>query len=100
MSGDLEAFPRPDLSLMLTSLLLSILPPAIFAMLVITWAQSRSRVDVAEAAITKTHRVVIQRLQRDRVLRLRWSDPLLDDAGFLLAVDRDARRGETSEVLR
>lgn len=100
MSGDLEAFPRPDLSLMLTSLLLSILPPAIFAMLVITWAQSRSRVDAAEAAITKTHRVVIQRLQHDRVLRLRWSDPLLDDAEFLLAVDRDARRGETSEVLR
>lgn len=100
LSGDLEAFPRPDLSLLLTSLLLSILPPAIFAMLVMTWAQGRSRVDAAEAAITQAHRVVIQRMQRDRVLRLRWSDPLLADAEFLLAVDQDARRADATEVLR
>lgn len=85
LAGDLERFPRPDLSMMLTSLLLSLLPTAVFAMFVLTFAQSRSRVDRAEQRIREMHRETIVRLQREGVLRLRWDDPLLADAEFLLS---------------
>lgn len=93
MAGDLESFPRPDMSMMLTSLLLSTLPTAIFAMFVLSWAQSRSRVDTAESRIRQMHHETIARLQREGVLRLRWDDPLLADAEFLLS----AGTAETTE---
>jgi hypothetical protein len=91
LSGDLSAFPHPDFSMLLTSLLLSLLPTAIFAMLVISWAQSRWRIDRAEASIRDNHQATIRRLQQDRVLRLRWDDPLLADAEFLLSVNVDRK---------
>ncbi len=85
MGGDLERFPRPDMSMMLTSLLLSLLPTALFSMFVLSFAQSRSRVDRAETRIREMHHETIAHLQRDGVLRLRWDDPLLADAEFLLS---------------
>ncbi len=91
LSGDLSAFPHPDLAMLLTSLLLSLLPTAIFAMLVISWAQTRWRIDRAEASIRDNHQATIRRLQQDRVLRLRWDDPLLADAEFLLSVNADRK---------
>jgi len=90
-SGDLTAFPQPNASMLLTSLLLSILPTAIFAMLVISWAQGRWRIDRAESRIRENHQVTINRLQQERVLRLRWDDPLLADAEFLLSVDNHSK---------
>lgn len=89
-SSDLAAFPRPDLAMILTSLLLSLLPTAIFAMIVVSAAQSRRRVDEAEAAIRQQHHATIQRLKQNRTLRLRWDDPLLADAEFMLSVDSPA----------
>lgn len=91
LSGDLSDFPAPDLGMLLTSLLLSILPTAIFAMIVISWAQSRWRIDSAESQIRADHHAAIRRLQRERVLRLRWDDPLLADAEFLLSVHADPK---------
>ncbi|MGI9474295.1 MAG: hypothetical protein ACR2NZ_22330 [Rubripirellula sp.] len=85
LAGDLERFPRPHMSMMLTSLLLSSLPTAIFAMLVLSFAQSRSRVDRAESRIRDVHHETIQRLQREGVLQLQWDEPLLADAEFLLS---------------
>jgi hypothetical protein len=71
--------------MMLTSFLLSLLPTALFAMIVLSVAQSRSRVNEAESRIRETHRDTIGRLQRDGVLQLRWDEPLLADAEFLLS---------------
>jgi hypothetical protein len=85
LSGELEKFPRPDLSMMLTSFLLSLLPTALFAMVVLSVAQNRSRVSRAEQRIRDTHHDTIERLQREGVLRLRWDEPLLADAEFLLS---------------
>lgn len=85
MGGGLESFPRPEMSMLLTSLLLSILPTAIFAMVVLSLAQGRSRVDRAEKRIRERHHETILQLQRDGVLSLRWDDPLLADAEFLLS---------------
>ena len=84
-TGDLSQFPRPDLATVLTSVVLSVLPTAIFAMLVLSWVQGRRRVDPTEQAIRDRHREAISRLQEQRVLRLEWDDPLLADAEFLLS---------------
>lgn len=86
LAGDLEMFPRPDMAMMLTSFFLSLLPTALFAMLVLSVSQSRSRVNRAETRIREIHHETIARLQRDGVLRLRWDEPLLADAEFLLSV--------------
>ncbi|NND98306.1 MAG: hypothetical protein HKN47_13355 [Pirellulaceae bacterium] len=84
-SGDLDSFPRPDFSMIFTSLLVSILPTALFAMMILSLAQSRSRINRAEKRIRDLHHETIKRLQAEGVLRLRWDDPLLTDAEFLLS---------------
>lgn len=85
LAGDLSKFPRPDFAMMMTSLLLSILPTALFAMIVLSWSQSRRRVELAEEAIRQRHHDTIANLQKKRVLRLQWDEPLLADAEFLLS---------------
>lgn len=85
LGGELTSFPRPDLAMILTSLLLSSLPLAIFAMMVLSASQSRSKVRKAEKRIRDVHHETIDRLQREGVLRLSWDEPLLADAEFLLS---------------
>jgi hypothetical protein len=86
----LERFPKPELAMVLTSLLLSVLPTAIFAMIAIASAQSNSRTMKAALAIREGHDKTIAQLQQDGVLRLRWDDPLLTDAEFLVRAGRSA----------
>lgn len=87
-SDALEAFPHPDAAMLLTSLLLSLLPTALFAMLVLTWAQRAGSVRAAEQRIRQRHDEAIARLQQENILRLRWDDPQLADAEFLLNASR------------
>lgn len=82
---DLEHFPKPEFATVLTSLVLSILPTAIFAMIALSIAQSAGRVNQAAKSIRDGHDRAIGELQRDRVLRLRWDDSLLSDAEFLVS---------------
>ena len=100
LSGDLHAFPRPELAMLLTSLLLSILPTAIFAMFMISWAQGRWLIDRAEAQIREAHAQAIARLQQSRVLRLRWDDPLLADAEFLLSAGAELQQSPLIQEAR
>jgi len=86
----LERFPKPELAMVLTSLLLSVLPTAIFAMIAIASAQTHSRTAKAALAIREGHDKTIAQLQQDGVLRLRWDDPLLTDAEFLVRAGRSA----------
>ena len=88
LGGELDSFPRPEFSMIFTSLLVSILPTALFAMLVLSWAQRRGSVVNAEKRIRDQHHETILRLQKSGVLRLRWDDPLLTDAEFLLSAGR------------
>ncbi|KAA5545251.1 GTPase domain-containing protein [Roseiconus nitratireducens] len=81
----MEHFPKPEFATVLTSLLLSVFPTAVFAMIALSVAQSRRRVRAAEQAIREQHEQAIDDLQRDRVLRLQWDDPLLSDAEFLVS---------------
>jgi hypothetical protein len=54
-------------------------------MVVLSWSQSRRRVERAEEAIRRRHHETIASLQKKRVLRLQWDEPLLADAEFLLS---------------
>ena len=85
LAGDLDRFPHPDLSMMLTSLFLSTLPTAIFAMLVLSFSQSRGKVATVQKRIRDVHHETIEQLQQDGVLQLCWDEPLLSDAEFLLS---------------
>lgn len=87
-TATLDDFPRPDASFLITGLLLSLLPTSVFSMIVLTIVQSRRRVNRIESAIHARHDQLIQRLQKEGVLRLSWSDPLLADAEFLLSIGR------------
>ncbi|PAY20923.1 hypothetical protein CKO51_03330 [Rhodopirellula sp. SM50] len=84
----LEHFPKPEFAMVLTSLVLSLLPTAIFAMIALSVAQSNGRTQRAQQAIRHGHEEAITQLQQDRVLRLRWDDPLLTDAEFLVSAGR------------
>jgi hypothetical protein len=84
----LERFPKPEFAMVLTSLVLSLLPTAIFAMIALSIAQSHGRTEDAQTAIRQGHEEAISQLQQDRVLRLRWDDPLLTDAEFLVSAGR------------
>lgn len=84
----IERFPTPELAMVLTSVLLSVLPTALFAMIALSFAQSNGRTGKAVRAIREGHDQAIEHMQRDRVLRLRWDDPLLTDAEFLVRAGR------------
>ncbi|MEL6107848.1 MAG: hypothetical protein AAFU85_17625 [Planctomycetota bacterium] len=88
--ASMEHFPTPEFSTITTSLLLSLLPTSIFAMISLSIAQSTARVESAVAMIRDGHDQAIAELHRDRVLRLRWDDPLLTDAEFLVSAGTDA----------
>ncbi|MEC7407195.1 MAG: hypothetical protein VYB72_00165, partial [Planctomycetota bacterium] len=85
-SVNLDGFPAPPAGMLLTSVLLSLLPTGIFAMIVLSLVQSRQRVEKVEQSIRSRHHDVIHSLQMSGVLQLRWDDPLLKDAEFLLTV--------------
>ena len=78
------AFPTPPASMLLTSFILSLLPTAIFSMLVLSCSQSYRRVRAIEKAIRSRHHEAIETLQTRGVLQLQWDDPLLSDAEFLV----------------
>ena len=84
----LEEFPKPEFAMVLTSLLLSLLPTAIFAMIALSVAQSTGRTTEALKSIRTAHDEAIEQMQQDRVLHLRWDDPLLTDAEFLVSAGR------------
>lgn len=84
----LDRFPQPEFAMVLTSLFLSLLPTAIFAMIALSIAQSNGRTENAQNWIRQGHDEAISQLQQDRVLRLRWDDPLLRDAEFLVSAGR------------
>jgi len=77
-------FPSPDAAMLFTSLALSLLPTAVFAMFVLSSSQGHRRVRIVEQTIRTRHHESIEALQRSGVLQLHWDDPLLSDAEFLL----------------
>ncbi|EMI45804.1 hypothetical protein [Rhodopirellula sp. SWK7] len=93
----LEKFPHPSAGMLLTSVLLSLLPMAIFSMIVLSICQGRRRIEKIARSLRNQHDTMIDKLQRDGVLRLRWSDPVLADAEFLLSIGRMAKSSNHQE---
>ncbi|EMI56540.1 putative membrane protein [Rhodopirellula sallentina SM41] len=94
----LQRFPHPSAGMLFTSVLLSLLPMAIFAMIVLSVCQGRRRIERIARSLRTQHDAMIETLQRDGVLRLRWSDPILADAEFLLSIGRMAKTNEARDT--
>lgn len=80
----LEEFPHPTPALLLTSLLLSILPLALYCMVVLTISLSRRKVVRVTQAIVSEHQEAIAQLQEAGIIRLEFEDRLLQQAQYLL----------------
>jgi len=79
-----EQFPHPSPALLLTSLLLSLIPMLIFAMIVLSWCQRRSKIHrIAESTYADELKLVDE-LKRSGVISLHYDDPLLEHAEFLV----------------
>lgn len=85
-----EGFPHPHPSLIVTSVILSLLPLVIYAMVVLTATLSNRKVRRVSAEIEKAHSEAIDRLRQKRVIRLEFEDRLLQQAEFLLNLSRSS----------
>ncbi|QDT58795.1 hypothetical protein SV7mr_12960 [Stieleria bergensis] len=75
-----DRFPNP-----FTCVLLSLPPTAIIAMVSLSISQSNRRSRSTQAEIREGHAQAIDELQQAGILRLRWNDPLLTEAEFLVS---------------
>ena len=83
-----EGFPHPHPSLIVTSVILSLLPLIVYAMVVLTVTLSNSKVRRVSSEIEKAHSQSIERLRSSGVIRLEFEDRLLQQAEFLLNLSR------------
>jgi hypothetical protein len=90
--SSMDHFPHPEFAMIATSLVLSLLPTALFAMVALSISQSNGRVAKSQRMIRDRHNEIIEQLQRERVLRLEWTDPVLSDAEFLLSAGEGVPR--------
>lgn len=81
-------FPHPTASLLITSAVLSLLPLLIYCMLVLTIMLSRRKVRRVVAEIQADHKRVITTLKENGVIHLEFEDRMLQQAEFLLNLDR------------
>lgn len=84
-------FPTPSASMLFSSILLSVLPTFLIALIGIWWSCNAKRVRRAMDKIKTDHENEIQRRTSTGSLRVVLSDPVIDSARFLL--DLAARRG-------
>lgn len=82
--SSVERFPHPSPALLMTSVLLSLIPMLIYAMVVLSWSQRRSKINqIAESTYTEEMKLVDE-LKRSGVIALHYDDPLLEHAEFLI----------------
>jgi hypothetical protein len=85
-SGGVEKFPQSIPTLMVTSVMLSIIPLLIYAMFVLSWCQRKAKIRrIADLAYAEELKLV-EELKRKGVITLRYDDPLLEHAEFLVNI--------------
>ncbi len=84
----LENFPHPTASLFLTSLILALLPLAIYCMVVLSWVLGRRKVRRIVREIVAEHGSSMEELRAAKVIHLEFEDELLQQAEFLLNLKR------------
>ena len=83
-ASSVEKFPHPSPALLMTSVLLSLIPMLIYAMVILSWSQRRSKINqIAESTYTEEVKLVDE-LKRNGVIALHYDDPLLEHAEFLI----------------
>lgn len=87
----LEDFPYPTPGLLFTSLLLSILPLAIYCMIILTWTLSHRKTKQIAARVISKHESAIEELYSQGVIRLTFEDELLEHTEYLLNVSGNGR---------
>ena len=83
-TSGLEKFPYPNSALLLSSVLLSLIPMLIYAMVVLSWSQRRSKINRIADSTYADEIKLVDELKRDGVIALYYDDPLLEHAEFLI----------------
>ncbi|MEL7336301.1 MAG: hypothetical protein AAFN70_08895, partial [Planctomycetota bacterium] len=83
--GKIDSYPHPSAAMVMTCIMLSALPTALYAIVVMWSVQRLGRVKQIQDELEQSHRDTIDRMTREGTLRLQWSDPLLEDAEYLLS---------------
>ncbi len=82
--SSVEHFPHPSPALLLTSVLLSLIPMLIYAMIVLSWSQRRTKIHrIADSTYAEEVKLVDE-LKLSGVISLHYDDPLLEHAEFLI----------------
>ena len=82
--SSVDNFPHPSPALLFTSVLLSLIPLLIYAMVVLSWTQRRSKINrIADSTYGEEVKLVDE-LKRSGVIALHYDDPLLEHAEFLI----------------
>jgi len=79
-----DQFPHPSPALLLTSVLLSLIPMLIYAMLVLSWTQRRSKINLIAEKTYQEEIAMVDELKKSGVIALHYDDPLLEHAEFLV----------------
>ncbi|MFO1065165.1 MAG: hypothetical protein U0892_14975 [Pirellulales bacterium] len=87
-----DAFPHPAPSLIFTSIILSLLPLVMYAMLVLTLFLPRRRVERIASEVLSEHEKIIEELQTKRIIQFQFEDRLLQQAEFLLNLSKSLPR--------
>ncbi len=83
-NASMETFPHPSPALLMTSVLLSLIPLLIYAMVVFSWSQRGSKIKrIAETTYSEELHMVNE-LKTSGVIALHYDDALLEHAEFLL----------------
>ena len=82
--SSVDNFPHPSPALLFTSVLLSLIPLLIYAMVVLSWTQRRAKIiRIADSTYGEEVKLVDE-LKRSGVIALHYDDPLLEHAEFLI----------------
>jgi hypothetical protein len=74
-----------------TSIFLSLVPVLVFAMVFMAITLRRQRIQKVAGHVLSQHHVLIEKLKSEGVLKLYFEDPRLEQAEFLLRLDRMSR---------
>jgi hypothetical protein len=83
-------FPHPSPSLYFSSVLLSLIPVLLAAMIFMTFAVRRRKIDRITREIQTRHHALVESLRSQGVLRMQFEDRFLEHAEFLLHLDQSA----------
>jgi len=93
VASNVEEFPHPSPSLLITSVLLSLIPLLIYSMIVLSWSQRRSKINRIAVDTYAEELRLVEELRRSGLIALYYDDALLEHAEFLLGCNSNKTTG-------